>query len=394
MRMVHVGDIAQQVRGVTFSKNDAVIAPRDGYVAVLRAGNITNSGLAFDDLVYVPKSRVSGKQILQPGDIVVAASSGSREVVGKAAQFCGGTTASFGAFLKVVRPSSTVDPSYLSHYFRTPDYRRRLSSLAAGANINNLKNEHISQLQLPLPPLEEQRRIAAILDQADAIRTHRRQVLTHLDALPQAVFRSLFGDPSTWHATWPVGTIDDLAESAQYGTSSPAGGVGDWPVLRMGNLTDDARLDLRDLKFMNLPPADVPKYTVQRGDLLFNRTNSKEKVGKACVVHTDEELAFAGYLVRVRFKEHATADFVATYLTSPHGRAVRLRLAKAAVNQANINAKEMRAIKIAHPPLALRQQFAGALATIRDQREQLQAAQARGDELFASLQSRAFGGEL
>lgn len=252
----------------------------------------------------------------------------------------------------------------------------------------------LKQVTVPQPSLEEQRRIAAILDQADAIRTHRRQVLTHLDAVPQAVFRSLFGDPSTWHATWPVGTIDDLAESAQYGTSSPAGGVGDWPVLRMGNLTDDARLDLRDLKFMNLPPADVPKYTVQRGDLLFNRTNSKEKVGKACVVHTDEELAFAGYLVRVRFKEHATADFVATYLTSPHGRAVRLRLAKAAVNQANINAKEMRAIKIAHPPLALRQQFAGALATIRDQREQLQAAQARGDELFASLQSRAFGGEL
>ena len=75
------------------------------------------------------------------------------------------------------------------------------------------------------------------------------------------------------------------------------------PILRMGNVTDSGRLDLTDLKWIDLSDAEVSKYSVEKGDLLFNRTNSKEKVGKTCIVDTDQPLAFAGYLVRVRFKD-------------------------------------------------------------------------------------------
>lgn len=297
--------------------------------------------------------------------------------------------------IKALIPRNTqIHQPYLAHILRAHHQQLldRVSTAAHGTK--KLDARVLAGLEIPLPSLEEQRRIAAILDQADAIRTKRRQVLAHLDALPQSLFRDMFGEPGSWATRWQTGTIGDLAESAQYGTSSPAGGAGEWPVLRMGNLTDDARLDLQDLKFMDLAPNDVPKYTLQRGDLLFNRTNSKEKVGKACVIHTDQKLAYAGYLVRVRFAESATGDFVATYLTSTHGQAVRRRLAKAAVNQANINAKEMQAIRIAHPPLALRQEFAEHLKFVRAQREQIQRVAAEDDELFASLQARAFRGEL
>jgi len=285
-----------------------------------------------------------------------------------------------------------VNRSYLWHWLASA--AEALRSQGRGATFLQVNRADIGEMPIPLPPLEEQRRIAAILDHADALRTKRRQVSAHLDALPQSLFRDMFGEPGSWATRWQTGTIGDLAESARYGTSSPAVGAGEWPVLRMGNLTDDARLDLQDLKFMDLAPNDVPKYTLQRGDLLFNRTNSKEKVGKACVIHTDQKLAYAGYLVRVRFAESATGDFVATYLTSTHGQAVRRRLAKAAVNQANINAKEMQAIRIAHPPLALRQEFAEHLKFVRAQREQIQRVAAEDDELFASLQARAFRGEL
>ncbi|KRD40621.1 hypothetical protein ASE27_19500 [Oerskovia sp. Root918] len=252
----------------------------------------------------------------------------------------------------------------------------------------------LSALEIPLPAIEEQRRIAAILDQADVIRAKRRQILTHLDALAQSTFHAMFGAPEAWPSRWPMGTIGDMAESVQYGTSAKAGDHGKWPILRMGNVTDSGRLDLADLKYIEFEPGDVPKYTVRRGDLLFNRTNSKEKVGKTAVVDTDEPLALAGYLVRVRLKPEHRPEFVSAYMTSTHGIAVRRRLAKVAVNQANINATEMRGINIAHPPMELQEEFARRVTSVSDHRARVIRALAADDELFASLQSRAFRGEL
>jgi type I restriction enzyme, S subunit len=191
---------------------------------------------------------------------------------------------------------------------------------------------------------------------------------------------------------WDMGVIGDMTESVQYGTSAKAGTTGAWPILRMGNVTDDGRLDLTDLKYIDLAESDIPRYTVRRGDLLFNRTNSLEKVGKSCVVDTDEPLAIAGYLVRVRFKREHRSEFVCAYLTSKHGLAVRKRMAKAAVNQANINATEMRSIVIAQPPTELQETF---VRRVESARATVIAARTDSlDELFASLQSSAFRGEL
>lgn len=168
---VTVGEIAKQVRGVSYDKSQVSNNPDEGLIPILRAGNIQDGSLLLDqDLVFVPESYVSSQQLLRPGDIVVAASSGSIDVVGKAAQIQKEWQGSFGAFCKVVRPTSErIDPRYLHHFFQSSGYRRKVLSLAAGANINNLKNEHIDDLEIPLPPLEEQRRIAAILDKVRSI---------------------------------------------------------------------------------------------------------------------------------------------------------------------------------------------------------------------------------
>ncbi len=190
-----VGDLAEQVRGVTYGKDDASRTPGAGYLPVLRAGNITDTGLVFDDLVYVPAAKVSAKQKIKRGDIVIAASSGSLDVVGKAAPALAAFDGGFGAFCKVIRPNHKVDPGYLAQFFKTPGYRRKISSLAAGANINNLKSEHLDDLLVPVPTLPEQRRIAAILDQADALRAKRREALAQLDSLTQSIFIEMFGDP-------------------------------------------------------------------------------------------------------------------------------------------------------------------------------------------------------
>ena len=152
-KQVKVGDLVDQVRGVTYSSGDAIDLPKDGYVELLRANNIGNGSLNFEGLAYVPLSKVSDKQYLRQNDILIAASSGSISIVGKAASFNVNRTSTFGAFCKALRPNAKVDARYIANYFQTGVYRRTVSSLAEGANINNLRNEHIDNLDIALPPL-------------------------------------------------------------------------------------------------------------------------------------------------------------------------------------------------------------------------------------------------
>lgn len=178
--MTRVGDIARQIRGVTYAKNEASSEPFLGGVLLLRAGNIGGFGIEVDDLIYVPAARVRPEQYLVENDVLIATSSGSLSVVGKAARVesSGGT---FGAFCKVLRPGEGVDPRYFSHFFQTAEYRAAMSRAAAGANINNLRTADLDSLEIPLPSMSEQVRISAILDHADSLRRMRRKQMAIFD---------------------------------------------------------------------------------------------------------------------------------------------------------------------------------------------------------------------
>ena len=241
--IARIGDIAEQIRGVTYCKEDASRSPEPGYLPVLRAGNITDFGLVFDDLVYVPVAKISAKQRVRKGDIVIAASSGSLDIVGKAAAALESFEGGFGAFCKVLRPGAKVDARYLAQYLKTPGYRRTISSLAAGANINNLKSEHLDDLSIRLPPLAEQRRIAAILDQADALRAKRREALAQLDGLARAVFIELFGDPVVNPMRWDMTNLGDVGRldrgvSKTRPRNDPALLGGPYPLIQTGDVAN------------------------------------------------------------------------------------------------------------------------------------------------------------
>ena len=179
-----VGDICKQIRGVTYAKSDARNTPQSEYSPILRANNIGESGqLLLEDFVFVPNSKISPQQRIIPNDVVVAASSGSISVVGKTAQVHDEFDGGFGAFCKVLRPHPEVTPRYFGQYFRTKAYRRIVSNLAAGANINNLKNEHLNNLQIPLPPIDLQKRFAAIVESVEQQKAAHRSHLEELDTL-------------------------------------------------------------------------------------------------------------------------------------------------------------------------------------------------------------------
>jgi type I restriction enzyme S subunit len=153
--------ISNQIRGVTYKKKDASDIQEDNMYLILRGGNIQNGALMIDqDCIYVASKFVSEAQQLAIGDVVIVASSGSKLVVGKAAQIMNPKhKTSFGAFLTLLRPNQEINSEYFGWFFQTKEYRDAISNFAQGININNIKREHFESLYFPLPPLEEQKRI-------------------------------------------------------------------------------------------------------------------------------------------------------------------------------------------------------------------------------------------
>jgi type I restriction enzyme S subunit len=153
------------VRGVSYDKQYVSSEPFDDAIAILRANNIQSNGIVQNDLVYVPKRYVSSNQLIQTGDIIIATSSGSRDVVGKTA--LANTThnnLSFGAFCSVARPKPLCLDKWLAYFTQSRLYRDYVEQVALGININNFRTRDLASMTIPLPPLEEQRRIVAKLD--------------------------------------------------------------------------------------------------------------------------------------------------------------------------------------------------------------------------------------
>ena len=194
MEKVRLGSQIKQIRGVSYKPTDLHNDLNDNSVILLRANNISDGKLNFDDVVYVDKSKVKEEQYLKKGDILVCASSGSKELVGKAAFVKKDFTATFGAFCKLIRPMGCI-AEYLGHYFNSPTYREKISALALGANINNIRNEHIDELFVCFPNELEQKSIASLLDKVTNLIDKRKEQLEKLDALVKARFVQLFGDP-------------------------------------------------------------------------------------------------------------------------------------------------------------------------------------------------------
>jgi len=299
-------------------------------------------------------------------------------------------------FLRVLRVDRTVsDPQYLFHYMNRRPFVTQLRPFIRGSTLQNLSvNAALAALGVPVPPLDEQRRIAAVLDRAEALRAKRREALAHLDALTQSIFLDMFGDPNVLRTKWPITPLGSLLQSARYGTSSRAGTTGKYPVLRMGNLTTNGEIDLSDLKYMDLARADRERYTVRFGDVVFNRTNSPDLVGKTAMFRQATPMAYAGYLIRLRVNEANCPDYVAAFMNTVYTKRVLRSMCKSIIGMANINAREVQSISIGVPPKELQLRFSERAHEVETAKVEQRRALGDLDALFASLQQRAFAGQL
>ncbi|EEW6413995.1 TPA: restriction endonuclease subunit S [Escherichia coli] len=257
---------------------------------------------------------------------------------------------------KITPNPETLDKNFLYHFLQ-----KELDKIHATTDVVTVKHLSVKKIQdikIRLPSLKEQKRIAAILDKADAIRQKREQAIKLADDFWRAKFLEMFGTPANNIHRFPKGTIRDLVDSVNYGTSAKASiDSGEYPILRMGNITYQGRWDFTDLKYLDLSVKEKDKYLVKEGDLLFNRTNSKELVGKTAVYEEDRPMAFAGYLIRVRPNSIGNNYYISGYLNSIHGKITLMNMCKSIVGMANINAQELQNIEILIPPKHLQDEY-------------------------------------
>jgi len=367
-----------------------------------RMNNITTDGrLDFTKQRRVPKStRNLDSFLVEPGDVLFNATN-SPELVGKSAFFPGlDEPAAFSNHFLRLRPDTKqLDGRFLARWLTLQFQQKRFEGMCRQwVNQATVGRDSLLSLQIPLPPLAEQRRIAAILDQADALRAKRRAALAQLDTLAQSIFLEMFGDPATNPKKWDVRPFADLfAAPPIFGTMiPPSADGGAWLSLRVANI-QDWQLDLSDQKFVDLPAKTIGRHAVQDGDLLMARAiASQEHLGKAVVANPDgRKWAFDSHLMRLRFDPaEAQPDVIRHLLMSRGGRSLFLKAARRTAVQFNINTKEMAALQIPVPPLVLQHDFTCRVSAVEKLKTAHRVSLAKLDELFASLQHRAFRGEL
>ena len=296
-----------------------------------------------------------------------------------------------GYHLGLARPrKDIVDGAFLMEAMMSSESRKEFARIANGVTRFGLTLDATRALPILLPPLPEQRAIAAVLDSIDDAIEGAEAVIAATEQLRDSLLhdlltRGLPGQHTEWRddpglgtipADWEVVRLGDVLESATYGTNSALSSSGAIPVLRMNNL-QKGQIELSDVRRADLGEKEAQELRLARGDILFNRTNSLDLVGKVAVVDKlPQPMSFASYLVRLRVKKDLANPFwLSALLWSDDCQSRIHKFATPGVSQANINPTSLKTLVIPLPPLAEQQATADALdgvdAAIELAREEL-----------------------
>jgi type I restriction enzyme S subunit len=270
--------------------------------------------------------------------------------------------------------------------------------MTGSAGQKRIPKSFVEGMEIPLPPLAEQRRIAAILDAADALRQKRRQALRLLDQLAQAIFVEMFGDPTANPKGWPTAELGTLlVDGPQNGLYKPARAYGaGTKILRIDAFYNGRVTKLAELKRLMTSEEEQKLYGLRESDIVINRVNSVEYLGKSAIIpKLDEPVVFESNMMRLRVDEkRVLPGYIIQYLQAPHIKAQIRTCTKDAVNQSSINQTDVKSFIVRVPPLKMQRKFVAACDKARSLTVSLDTGDDRLSELFASLQHRAFRGEL
>jgi type I restriction enzyme S subunit len=338
----------------------------------------------------------SAKQVVQPGDVLlskIVPHIRRSWIVGKER---GRRIIASGEW--IVFRNERANPDYLRQVLVGDPFHAQFMNtvVGVGGSLLRARPAHVAKIVIPLPPLAEQRRIAEVLDRAEALRAKRRAALAQLDALTQSLFLDLFGDPATNPKGWPMSPLAEVCSIVgQYGSGVPA--IEFSPLRpRYVRITDiDTEGNLApDLVSPGGTTADWSDLKLENGDVLFARSGAT--VGKTYKYSlADGDCVFAGYLIRFRTLPTKLLPEVLFHFTRSEAYLRWVVARQRVVAQPNINAKQYgMELSVPLPPIELQREFARRVTAVEALKTAQRASLAELDALFATLQHRAFKGEL
>ena len=299
----------------------------------------------------------------------------------------------------VFRPSERITGPYLFNLLRAPYVRKAGAvKMKGAAGQRRVPADFFAALQIPLPPLAEQKRIAGILDAADALRAKRREALAQLDTLLQSTFLDMFGNPVTNPMGWDVTTVDRIG-SVKGGlqvTSKRRSLPIERPYLRVANVFRGF-LELDEIKTIRLTDTEELRTSLEYEDILIVEGHgNKEEIGRCALWDGSiAQCVHQNHLIRLRCdRSKASPLYVENYINSPGGRKSLTGTSRTTSGLNTISVSKVRGSEIQVPPLDLQHRFAAIVESIEQQKSRQQTHLAELDTLFASLQSRAFRGDL
>lgn len=356
---------------------------------MLSSQNVYNDNLVLDDVRFLHEDdflREDKRTCVREGDVLLTIVG----TIGRSAVFTQNINVTLQRSVAVLRPHINIISRFLMYCLIGKN--TLLNEEAHGIAQKGIYLKQLAQIPIPVPPLPVQEQIVSELDLLSGIIEKKREQLKELNALAQSIFYDMFGDPITNEKGWEVKKLGEVCESVSYGTSNSSTENGEYKYLRMNNITYSGHIDITDIKYIDISDDEYEKYVVRKGDILFNRTNSKDLVGKTALFNFEEEMIIAGYIIRVRVNQDSIIPtFVVKWLNTPLMKSYFKNICKGAVNQSNINSKELKNIPISIPPLPLQRQFASKIEAIERQKELIKQSISETETLFNARMQEHFG---
>lgn len=399
---IQIGEVVSYLRGITFKPDDKVEFGTPNSVVCMRTKNVQVQ-LDESDLISVPESFVRRKELyLTKGDILIS-SANSWELVGKCCLVPDlEYNATLGGFISAVRvDAKRVDSSYFYRWLSSPNVQHTVRHLGRQTtNISNLPIDQFLDLKIPLPPLAEQKRIAAILDKADAIRRKRQQAIQLADDFLRAVFLDMFGDPVM--NGWEPVSVERLAlnekgsmRTGPFGSQLLHSEFTDEGIAVLG--IDNAVLnEFRWAKPRHISKEkyqELKRYTVRPGDILITIMGT---CGRTAIVPDDCPIAInTKHLCCISLdKERCIPEFLHSYfLMHPASKDYLAKTAKGAVMD-GLNMGIIKALPVHLPPIELQKKYSDIHKKIMRNKDVINLTGEGYEELFSSLSQKAFAGEL
>jgi type I restriction enzyme S subunit len=290
----------------------------------------------------------------------------------------------------LIPDSKRVDTRYLLRFLQSQDFYLLTGRTAVPA----IRSSILRAVKVPLPPLAEQQRIAAILDKADAVRRKRQQTLDLADQFLRSAFLGMFGAPVTNPKGWPERRLDSFAEirgGVTKGRKLGGHHVATVPYVRVANV-QDGFLDLREVKQIQVLDTDVDKYRLLRGDVLLTEGGDPDKLGRGAVWTGEiDPCIHQNHIFSVRVDAHvAEPQYISTLLGSAYGKRYFLRAGKQTTGIATINRTQLGKFSALLPPVEVQRRYADLAKRVEKARARYADAGESSDALLGASAHRAF----